>query len=139
MVPGAGILLTERLYIGIKVNSVISEAKSEYADKFFGSVSIDILAGRNQGFVVICDGITKVSSNGIGITFDHLNGAVDKDRHNGADSTKGFDYTLDIYDRASLVKNSVVVHIGYNTGDSYVRYDSTNYIANQSFYFPSHH
>jgi len=137
MLPAAGILLTERLYIGIKINSITDEPYSEYADQYTGSCNIDILDGRNEGFVVDCNGVRYTSSNGLGINMTGFNGGTDTDRHGGADII-GYDYPLDLYDRSTLVKNSVVVHIGYNGSGSWISYNGTNY-SNGSFHFLNHH
>jgi hypothetical protein len=141
MLPAAGILLTERLYIGIQINSINDEPHSEYADQFYGSFNIDILGGRDQGFVVICNGVKVVSTNGKGIAYTGLQGGVDSDRNTNAESF-GFTYDLDIYDRATQIKNSAKVRIGYagqaNATGSWITYNGTDYTTG-SFYFLNHH
>ena len=138
MLPAAGILLTERLYIGIRINALTDESASEYATNDNGSINIDIIDGRNKGFIVTCNGVTVNSSNGLGVSFDGFNGGIDYGRNTSVDVI-GLNYTLSIYDKASKISNSCTVTIGYNGSGSYITYNGNTYTNGQSFHFLSHH
>jgi uncharacterized protein involved in outer membrane biogenesis len=138
MLPAAGLLLTERLYIGIKINSLTDESYSEYATNDNGAIDIDIIDGRNQGFIVRCNGVTVTSTNGKNISIGGFNGGIDSDRNASAE-TVHLDYTLTVYDKAYKITNECVLTIGYNGSGSWITYNGVQYTAGQSFHFLNHH
>lgn len=138
MLPAAGILLTERLYIGIKINTLSDESYTEYATKDDGAIDIDIIDGRNQGFTVRCNGVTVNTKNGKNVTFDGFNGGIDADRNASAEIVHQT-YTLTVYDKAYKFLNTCTVTIGYNGSGSYITYNGVNYTNGQSFHFLNYH
>lgn len=144
MLPAAGLLLTERLYIGIKINSLTDETPSEYATKDDGAIDIDIIDGRNKGFIITCNGVTVNSTNGLGVTFDGFNGGIDSDRNAKAESYH-LSYPLTVYDKAYKVLNTCTVVIGYagisegSASGSWIEYNGATYTNGQSFHFLNHH
>jgi len=136
MLPAAGILLTERLYIGIKINSLKDESPSEYATLDDGEINIDIIDGRDKGFTVRCNGVTVNSTNGKGIVIGGFTGGTDADR-NAEIEVQGIDYDLTIFDKATKVLDSCVVRIGYNGSGSSITYDGVTYTSG-SFNFKNH-
>jgi hypothetical protein len=102
MLPAAGILLTERLYIGLYIVQVSDEEYSEYATRNNGTLIVKILDGRGKLFDIELDGkqYRSVSRN-TNITFNTLNGGTDYDWSADVDAV-GFSYTLTLTDRAKL-------------------------------------
>ena len=125
MLPAAGIISAERLYIGIKINSITDETASEYANSNNGAFNIDIIDGRNKGFIIQCNTATVYSTNGLSISYTGFDGIGD--------------YAISIFDNASKVINNAIVHIGYDGSGSYITYNGVNYTTGQSFHFLNHH
>jgi hypothetical protein len=136
MLPAAGILLTERLYIGIKINSLTDESPSEYATLDDGQIDIDIIDGRDKGFTVRCNGVTVNSTNGKNIVIGGFTGGTDGDRDAEVE-VQGIDYTLSVFDKATKVIDYCTVRIGYNGSGSSIIYNGTAYTSG-SFNFDNH-
>jgi hypothetical protein len=138
MLPSAGILLRERLYIGMYIVSVSDETASEYATNNNGLITFQILDGRGKLFNANLDSkkVNSVSRN-TNITFGGLNGGTDSDRNTNVE-TIGYNYTLTIKDIATNISNTVTVHIGYGGSGSWVIYNGTKYTSGQRFHFLLH-
>jgi hypothetical protein len=138
MLPAAGILLTERLYIGIKINTLTDESYEEYARNNNGSIDIDIIDGRNQGFVIKCNGVTVNTKTGKNVYIEGFNGGIDSDWNAVAEITQQT-YTLTVYDNAYKFLNTCTVTIGYNGTGSFITYNGVTYTNGQSFHFLNYH
>jgi hypothetical protein len=120
MLPAAGILLTERLYIGINITTLADETYSLYATNNDGKLICSILDGRNSGFTMKL-GTATYTGNGNSVSFTGLNGPQD--------------YTIELKDIATKRIHTCTCHIGYNGSGSYITYNGINYTAGQSFHF----
>ena len=120
MLPASGLLLTERLYIGISITTIADETYSKYATNNNGYLQCSIIDGRNSGFTMKF-GNSTYYGNGSSIIFSGLNGPQD--------------YTIELKDVASKIIHTAVCHIGYNGSGSYITYNGNNYTSGQSFHF----
>ena len=118
MLPGAGILLSERVYLIVKITELLSETTSKYATNNDGKIWFKIYHGRDDGVILEHNGSPTVVAtptlNPVDIKFEGLNSTT---------------YNIILTELSKGTRHTFVVTIGYGSGESVV-YNGTTYGKN---------
>lgn len=138
----AGTLLSERLYLGIRIDAIAGESVSQYQDANNGYFTFTLLQGRDAGCRIFFGSRTtnlfgiyhgaQVSYTGVGSVRDQGRGEG-ADGWRARDSDNGF-YTLIIKDIATQIDAQCLVTLNTGGGGR-VNYAGVDYFLNDTIMF----
>ncbi len=139
----SGILLAERLYLGIEILSIRGETDSEYQNANNGYFSFKLLQGRDLGATIDFSGRKAklsgkyhdkiVAFNRLGSTPDQSPPGTGASGWRTAHNLGGNYYTLTITDNATQISASCTVILTWSGGS--VEYGGSTYLLGSTLMF----